>query len=706
MKASEVLNHYAKGERNFRSAKLRGLSFQGQDLSGADFTEADIRGTNFTNAILRGANFTRAKAGVQKRWLIGQLIIAFLLSVVFEFIGIAFNASFIGQFFSPDWTKDYSNLPGYVLIVFNIALYLIIARQGFTAPAIGSIAIAGAIAVAIAVAVTFTFTFVIAFAAAFAVAVAVASALAFAVAAAVAAAGAFAVTGAVTGAFAAAAAVTRDRAVAGAGTGASTGALAVTALSLYVAWRVRKGDEKFALIRSLGIAFAAIGGTTFHGANLTHANFSQAMLKSTHFMSGWRKDREGKRQQHETRLDWVCWQDAQKLEYARLGKSMLSNPAVRDLLVTRNGYQKTYVDANLRSANLDGVNLEGANLTWADLSGATLRHANLKDADLIETLALHTDFTAATLTGACLEAWNIDSQTKLEHVDCQYVYLLRGQQERRPSSGSFAPGEFTKLFQEALSTVDLIFRSGVDWKAFVTAFKTVQVHNEATELTIQSIENKGDGVVVVRVNVPPETNKAEIHSEFNQQYDLALKALEAKYQGELKAKEGEIALYREQSANMWSAINALASRPINITNDNTLMNNSTDNSQNVNIGGNVTGSTINLGALSGSVSNAVNQLPDAPDHTQPGIKALLVELQAAIESDTNLPDNGKATALENVKVLAEVAQTPEAPEKKNLGNQAITFLKGAVSFLPDTAKLAEASSKLLPLIAKALGLPF
>ncbi|GEM_PF-3285982 len=33
------------------------------------------------------------------------------------------------------------------------------------------------------------------------------------------------------------------------------------------------------------------------------------------------------------------------------------------------------------------------------------------------------------------------------------------------------------------------------------------------------------------------------------------------------------------------------------------------------------------------------------------------------------------------------------------------FLKGTIANLPDTAKLAEASSKLLPLIAKALGLP-
>ena len=55
-------------------------------------------------------------------------------------------------------------------------------------------------------------------------------------------------------------------------------------------------------------------------------------------------------------------------------------------------------------------------------------------------------------------------------------------------------------------------KSGVDWRAFVTSFKQVQGENEGVELSIQSIENKGDGVVVVRVNAPPETNEEKIQS--------------------------------------------------------------------------------------------------------------------------------------------------------------------------------------------------
>ncbi|MBW4473458.1 MAG: pentapeptide repeat-containing protein [Stenomitos rutilans HA7619-LM2] len=703
MKATEVLNRYANGERDFRRANLRGQNFKGQDLSGADFTEADIRGANFNNAVLKGANFTGAKAGVQKRWVIGQLLLLFLISALAGVLQGYFGY-YIAYYFPRWWDSTYDRTYVVTDVTTTISFFITIsaasiaiARQGFTSKVAATICFAVAVAVAAAAAVAVTVAAAVAVAIVVAIAVAIAVAIVVAIAAAVAVA--IAVAEAVAGAGAIAVAV----AVAGAGAGAVAVAVSVASLllSIYAARRALKGDEKFELTRSFGIDFAAIGGTAFCGADLTQANFTNATLKSTNF---------NHTKQQPTNLTHVCWQDAKKLDRARVGDSILANSTVLKLLVTRDGHNQTYIDANLRGANLNGVNLNAANLKWTDLSDATLHRAELKDANLREVLAIGTDFTAAYLTGACLEAWNIDSNTKLEDVDCQYVYLLRNQQERRPSSGDFAPGEFTKLFQEALNTVDLIFRNGVDWKAFVAAFKTVQVDNDGTELTIQSIENKGDGVVVVRVSVQEEADKAKIHSEFNQNYDLALKALEAKYHAELKAKDEQITIYREKSADMTEILRLLANRPVtvevNASAESKAMSDSTDKSQSVNIGGNVTGSTINLGAISGSVSNVVNQLPSTPDSAQPGIKELLLELQAAIESDADLPEKGKASALEQVKVLAEVAQDPEQPEKKGLGSQAVTFFKNAASFLPDTAKLAEACTKLLPLITKALGLPF
>ena len=112
-------------------------------------------------------------------------------------------------------------------------------------------------------------------------------------------------------------------------------------------------------------------------------------------------------------------------------------------------------DANLSNANLSSTNLiytdlYHANLSEANLSGANLSDAELMEADLSMTQALGTNFFTALLTGACVEDWQINSETQLSSVECEYIYLKNEQQERRPSSGEFAPGEFIQLFQEDL----------------------------------------------------------------------------------------------------------------------------------------------------------------------------------------------------------------------------------------------------------------
>ncbi len=83
----------------------------------------------------------------------------------------------------------------------------------------------------------------------------------------------------------------------------------------------------------------------------------------------------------------------------------------------------------------------------ADLSDANFSGTDLMGSDLSKSQVLGTNFTYATLTGACLSEWKINSATKLDNVDCHYVYLQSGKLQRHPSNGEFAPGEFMKLFQ-------------------------------------------------------------------------------------------------------------------------------------------------------------------------------------------------------------------------------------------------------------------
>ena len=108
--------------------------------------------------------------------------------------------------------------------------------------------------------------------------------------------------------------------------------------------------------------------------------------------------------------------------------------------------------------------------------------------------------------------------------------------------------------------------------------------------------------------------------------------------------------------------------------------------------------------ISGIVAESINQLPDSPDATKLGIKELLSQLTEVISTSPELNDVDRTEALEQVKTIAEAGKNPNDGAMKKNVRTAVKILQGTVSGLPDVAKLAEASSKLLPLITKFFGL--
>ncbi len=330
-------------------------------------------------------------------------------------------------------------------------------------------------------------------------------------------------------------------------------ALTGTLLGSYLARQVFKNEEKFLFFRTIAVNLASIRGTSFTNANLTNTNFQQSILKHSNFSNA--------------TLTHTNFHLAQKLDCAKVGNTILVNPKVRELLVKKRGVKQSYIGCNIKGGNLAGADLSEANFTEADVSSSTFVDAILERANFTKAQAINTNFQHARLTAACLEAWNIDSTTQLEEVICDYVYLLNNQLERRPSSGVFAPGEFTKLFQVFINTVDLIFQNGLDLQALYSALVDVKAANQETQLAIRSIENKGDGVVVVKVEVTEEANKTKIHADFTQSYQVALQAIEAKYQAQLQSKDEQIELYRQHQAdlkNLMQMIVAPASKSDNI----------------------------------------------------------------------------------------------------------------------------------------------
>ena len=577
--------------QNYRDKNLQGWSFKDKDLTGADFSGSDIRGANFTNANLTNASFIGAKAGVQKHWVIGLLIVASLLSGISGVAAVS-NAYNTVRFIIPNVTKPIPIIAAltfcFLSLVLNGVLWRIILRQGIqktlgiiaatvgiAVPIIGILAafgtkarpwfigfrvsnisqaaaslgtnsepaqiiVLGALIIAATIAIVVSLTFAVVLAV-----IAVADWLRYLVVA-----EAMAIATIATGI------VTRNSAryfsltIPKEALAAQSLVIAIAVilagafifLSDRVANRTLAEDEKYNVLLKIAIAIATIGGTSFRKSDLTNANFSHATLKNTDL--------------RKANVKRSFWYKSIKLNWANVEGTILEASKVRDLLVTGDGCKKSYAGANLRGANLDSANLADANFKTADLTEATLRYACLDWANLSQTQAVGADFTKASMTGVCLEAWNIDSTTLLDEVESKFYYLRENpksgtdDRERRPHDGEFAPGEFTKLLQEISNTVDLILHSPIDWKALFISLQQLQVKNEETELYIQGIENKGDGVFVVKVNVPSDVKKSEVYGELTQLYKV------------LKGKEKQILLMQEQTEYRNRIMNFIVTRGV------------------------------------------------------------------------------------------------------------------------------------------------
>ncbi|MFG6097330.1 pentapeptide repeat-containing protein [Leptothoe sp. ISB3NOV94-8A] len=533
MKAAEVLRLYEKGERDFKGVSLRGQNFKGKDLSGADFSGADIRSTDFTNANLTGANFAQATAGLQKRWAAGIVVSSLLTSTILEifsgFVGATVNLLY-------DSGKPQNQIVGWASLAVAVIFLFLLLCKGFRYAVIGVAVIApGVIAglsgaglmaigrpISIALAITIAgFGVVI-------VAVAIAVVTSIAVAGTVAGTVALSISISIAGF------ITGIRAV------AIALVVAVALVSAYIGWRAFKGDERDAWIRSVAIAFAAIGGSSFRGATLTDADFSQACLKSTDF--------------RRAVLRRTCWRDAEKLDRVRPGETYLNNSKIRELVLTGNGQGQSY-DHLL---NLSGINLQGANLFKADFTGsnlsygvlqganlantsfiganlncAYLQEADLSDAKLVQTQLDVADLTGSTLTGAYIEDWGITTRTKLDGIRCDYVFM-RLPSERHPDPNprrkpddwnkTFADGEFSDFIAPMVETLDLYHNQAVDPRAVAIAYHDLQQNHPEAEMEIVSMEKRGKNrdKLLLRAETDPQADLSELNSQYFERYDYLL----------------------------------------------------------------------------------------------------------------------------------------------------------------------------------------
>jgi hypothetical protein len=263
----------------------------------------------------------------------------------------------------------------------------------------------------------------------------------------------------------------------------------------------------------------------------------------------------------------------------------------------------------------------------------------LESANLTETQALATDFTEACFTGACLAAWNIDANTKLDRADCRFVYLLEypkprtDDRERRPHhiSKCFAPGDFEKLYKKIMTTVQLLLKDGINPEAFTAAFqKLMQEFPDITPESIQAVEKKANDVLLT-LKVPEGTAKGKVEQIWDEVYQARLEAQMRAEQ--LKAKDEIIVIQKYYSDVFEDLVRGVFSQYlanpstvpqpsnpiININNQSTAENkvasDNIDQSRKAKISGgtvNATGAgSLSLGDNDGTTANTIEELPDS-----------------------------------------------------------------------------------------------
>ena len=201
-------------------------------------------------------------------------------------------------------------------------------------------------------------------------------------------------------------------------------------------------------------------------------------------------------------------------------------------------------------------------------------------------------------------------------------------------------------------------------------------------------------------------NNLNLEAEAIRQYQESLLQM-------IQSLQGEIAYFKAlnrqilQKENEYFAIinRLLAQEEILI---NKLMNESTNKSQKINVGGNfninATQSVVNLRDIIGDVNHTINQIPADTSPQNQELKTLLQELTEAIQIEATLDDDEKATAASQVKKIAQASQNPDDSALQTKAKKAVNLLETISKGLEPASKLFKAGKKILPLILGLLGL--
>ena len=723
--------------KTFQRANLRGHCFEGQDLAGIDFSQADIRGANFSKANLAGANFQGVKTGIQPLWFF-VLTLILILSTALTSLIISFASAVVITFLEGESPFDIlleSSLS------FGIAIFFIklMEKRGLGATlGAWSIMLAAIIPTLAALAeykTDPTMKYIIG----------------SVVMRTVGLAGILA--GAITGSiiiFTGLAISNRLILILIAGVAllvAPSGiiegligfrnpekvellswlfaiilTILVCLVTIYMGYSASRGDTKFSLIQSLAIFLLTLKGTQFQEADLTDSDFTNAKLSGANF--------------RDANLTRTRWFQGRGLDLSLTKGTYLDNFSIRNLVISGQGQDQNFDYQDLRGLNLQGFNLNDASFIGTDLSNADLQDTNLSRTKLAQAQLYNTRMNRACLTGAYIQDWGISLNTQFEEVQCDYVYMHLPTSEnpdpcRKPDNREeiFKPGDFAdfitpiiktldlykrqnvdpRIAAQTYKTLDLFHHQGIDPSAAAIALKRLAEKNPGLGLEVVALEGRGNDRIRLQARVSGEADPSQLSQEYFEQYGVIKDLNHGDLQSLLRGIEEKDNRIRSLENMVKTAIQQ---KTFYVETYQSVGDTMTEKSSfNINAGGNIgnlsglvggdVSGIMNLGTISGNVTNAIGKLPDNSEDKSE-LKTLLQQLQSVIEKESELSPEDKIEALEQVEILAEAGQKPEDEGIKKAAKTAIKILKGTTVGLSETTKLVEACATLLPAISALL----
>ncbi|MGB5687285.1 MAG: pentapeptide repeat-containing protein, partial [Candidatus Electrothrix sp.] len=184
-----------------------------------------------------------------------------------------------------------------------------------------------------------------------------------------------------------------------------------------------------------------------------------------------------------------------------------------------------------------------ASFIGADLTGATLRNADLTGAKLVRTQLYGVDLTGACLTGAFIQDWAIATDTLLDDIKCDYVYMRLPTQDnpevwRKPDNRDemFKEGDFSDFIAPIIKTLDLYTKQhvdprhmaknldfyhhkGIDPSAAAVALKQLAEQYPEAGLEVVALEGRGKEKVKLQAVVAGSADLSQLSAEYSEHYN-------------------------------------------------------------------------------------------------------------------------------------------------------------------------------------------